>query len=498
MNYLAFDLGAESGRAILGILTKGRLKLEVLHRFTNQAVLLPDGLHWDILYQFSEMKSGLSLYRQKFGRELDGVSCDSWGCDFGLLDSADSLVSNPFHYRDHRTDGVMEKAFRKVPPYGIYQETGIQFMQVNTVYQLYSMVLSGSQLFSVSKTLLLMADLFHFFLSGEKAQEFTLATTTQLYNPVSGGWAKPLFENLNIPLGIMPGIVPPATVLGNLRKKVADEAGLPAIPVIAGANHDTAAAVAACPARKGERFAYLSSGTWSLLGVELPEPLISKPAMEAGFTNEGGVAKTIRFLHNITGLWILQQCRQKWLKESGEKVEYGTLVELAESAPSFLAIINPDDPSFLAPDDMEQAIVRFCQKTRQKAPKAKAEFVRIILESLALRYNQVLQNINRLFPDKEKVDVLYIMGGGSQNRLLNQFTADAVGLPVVAGPVEATAAGNVLAQALATGKLASLAEGRGIIRNSFSLTTYVPKDRDAWLEASDRMEKICKISAKEG
>lgn len=497
MNYLAFDLGAESGRAILGSLTKGRLKLEVLHRFTNQAVLLPDGLHWDILYQFSEMKNGLSLYRQKFGRELAGVSCDSWGVDFGLLDATDSLVSNPYHYRDHRTDGIMEKMFQKIPPYGVYQETGSQFLPFNTIEQLYAMVLSGSPFLSVSKTLLMMADLFHFFFSGARVQEFTLATTTQLYNPVSGTWAKSLFEKLNIPLGIMPEVVSPATVIGNLRKKVAEEVGLPELPVIAGANHDTAAAVVACPARKGERFAYLSSGTWSLLGVELPEPLISKPAMEAGFTNEGGVAKTIRFLHNITGLWILQQCRQKWLKESGEKIEYGALVELAESAPSFLAIINPDDPSFLAPDDMEQAIVRFCQKTRQKAPKAKAEFVRIILESLALRYNQVLQNINRLFPDKEKVDVLYIMGGGSQNRLLNQFTADAVGLPVVAGPVEATAAGNVLAQALATGELASLAEGREIIRNSFSLTTYVPKDRDTWLEASDRMEKICKISAKE-
>jgi rhamnulokinase len=486
MNYLAFDLGAESGRAVLGRLEKNRLTLEILHRFPNRSVLLPDGLHWDTLYLFSEIKAGLSLYRQKYGRELAGVSCDSWGVDFGLLDKNDVLLSNPWHYRDHRTDGIMEKVFKKIPPEEIYRLTGIQFMPFNTIYQMYAMVLSGSPFFSVSQTCLMTADLFHFFLSGEKAQEYTLATTSQLLHPGTGQWAKTIFDKLSLPVQIMPSVTSSGTVIGGLREKLAEEFGLGRVPVIAGASHDTAAAVAGCPVQKGERSAYLSSGTWSLLGVELEKPLINEAAGKAGFTNEGGVAGTIRFLKNVAGLWLLQECRRKWLKE-GEKLDYADLAQMAESAPPFLAVIDPDDPSFLAPDDMTVAIVRFCERTGQKPPAAKGEFVRVILESLALRYHQVIQNINRLFPGKGEVETIRIVGGGSQNQLLNQFTADATGLAVVAGPVEATAAGNIITQALATGEIASVAEGREIIRNSFPLITYQPKNRDAWQEAAGRL-----------
>ena len=476
MNYLAFDLGAESGRTVLGQLENGRLNLEVLHRFPNRPVLLPDGLHWDVPYLFSEVKDSLSVYRQKYGRELAGVSCDSWGVDFALLDKNDSLLGNPYHYRDRRTDGTTEKVFEKIPPEELYRLTGNQPRGINTIFQMYAMVLSGSPVFSVSKTCLMTADLFHFFLSGEKAQEYTLATTSQLLDPGTGRWIESIFTELSLPIEIMPPVVSPGTIIGNLRERVAEEAGLGRVSVIAGASHDTAAAVVGCPAQKGGRFAYLSSGTWSLLGVELESPLINEAARKADFSNEGGVGGTIRFLKNLTGLWILQECRRKWLKE-GEKLEYADLTGMAESA-----------PPFLAPDDMPAAIVRFCEKTGQKPPENKAQFVRIILESLALLYSKSIKEINRLFPERGEVEVLHIVGGGSQNRLLNQFTADATGLTVVAGPVEATAAGNIIIQALATREIGSIAEGREIIRNSFPLVTYQPRNREAWLSAVKRLK----------
>jgi len=490
MNYLAIDLGAESGRVIKGTLNNQRLELEVLHRFANRPVLLPDGLHWDTLYLFSEIKHGLTLFHRKYGRDLAGISCDSWGVDYGLLDKNDCLVSNPYHYRDHRTDGVMEKVFEITPPFEIYRETGIQFMPINTIFQLYCQALSNPELLSASRKMLMTADLFNFFLSGAKTQEFSLATTSQLYNPVSGTWSETLFRKLGLPLEIMPLVCPPATVIGKLTGKLAAETGLPEIPVIAGASHDTADAVAACPAQKNERFAYLSSGTWSLLGVEIPKPLLSKDAMEDGFTNEGGVRDTIRFLHNITGLWILQECRRKWLKSGADGLDYAALVSLAEKTAPFKALINPDDPAFLAPADMEEAIVNFCRKTKQPVPVTRAEFVRTILESLALRYSRFVRIINRLFPDRKPIAVLYIVGGGSQNRLLNQFTANAAGVPVIAGPTEATAAGNILTQALAVKEISALSEAREIVRNSFALETYLPSDQDAWLAAGERLEGL--------
>jgi rhamnulokinase len=472
---------------VLGRLEKSRLELEVLHRFPNRSVLLPDGLHWDTPYLFSEIKDSLSIYRRKYGRELAGVSCDSWGVDFALLDKNDGLLGNPYHYRDHRTDGIMEKVFAKIPSEEIYRLTGIQFRQLNTIFQMYAMVLSGSPLFSVSRNCLMIADLFHFFLSGEKTQEYTLATTSQLLHPGTGQWAKPIFDKLSLPMQNMLPVVFPGTVIGNLREKVAEESGLGRVPVITGASHDTAAAVVGCPAQKGERFAYLSSGTWSLLGVELESPLINAATRKAGFTNEGGVGKTIRFLKNIAGLWLLQECRRAWLKE-GEKLDYADLTGMAGSAPPFLAVIDPDDPSFLAPEDMPAAIVRFCERTGQQAPETKAQFVRVILESLALRYGEVLRKINQLFPERGEAEVLHVVGGGSQNQLLNQFTADATGVTVVAGPAEATAAGNIITQALTTGEIGSIAEGREIIRNSFPPVAYHPKNREDWLAVAERLQ----------
>jgi len=316
-----------------------------------------------------------------------------------------------------------------------------------------------------------------------------LATTSQLFNPVSHTWAKPIFERLSLPFHIMPQICQPATIIGKLNPAVAEETGLFRVSVIAGASHDTAAAVAACPARKGENFAYLSSGTWSLFGAELVKPLINDAAREAGFTNEGGVGNTIRFLKNITGLWILQECRRQWERE-GESLSYPTLVEMAEKAPPFLAVIDVNDPSFLAPKDMVAAIATYCEKTGQRKPEKKGEFVRVILESLALSYRKVLNDLNRVIPERGKIEVLYIMGGGSQNRLLNQFAANACGIPVIAGPVEATAAGNILTQALATGALGSWQEIREIIHNSFPLTTYQPEDSDAWFSAGERLKGL--------
>lgn len=493
MRYLACDLGAESGRIVAGSLGKGRLNLELVHRFSNQPVWLPGGLRWDTLGIFREIVSGLVRYRQAHRTELAGISCDSWGVDFGLLDKHGQLVGNPNHYRSRRFEGAMEKVLAILPAGEIYRRTGIQFLPFNTIYQLYTLASERDPALEISRKLLMTADLVNFFLSGEAAQEFTLATTSQLYDPNRHGWAAGLFRKLDLPLKLMPAVTPPATVIGKLRSRIGSETGLAGTPVIAGASHDTAAAVAACPARPGERFAYLSSGTWSLLGVELKRPLINETVRAEGFTNEGGLGGTYRFLHNITGLWILQECRRAWQHE-GRLYEYPELTALAAKARPFQALINPDHPDFLAPEKMPEAVAGFCRKTGQRPPPDRGGMVRVILESLALRYGQFVRTLNRLGALSGPLEVLYVVGGGSQNELLNQFTANATGIPVVTGPVEATAAGNILAQALAAGEIASIWEGRAAVRAAHDLKTYRPAGRERWTEMLNQMEKVCSMA----
>ena len=443
-------------------------------------------MHWDVLRLFQELKKGLSLAARQTNRQLAGIGSESWGVDFALIGKDNTLLGYPCHYRDKRTEGMMEEAFRRVSKEEIFRRTGIQFMRINTLYQLLSLVISRSPLLEMAESLLPIADLFHFFFSGEKRSEFTLATTSQLYDPREGNWSRVLLDKLGIPLRIMPEVISPGTVLGDLLPEIAEEVGLKKLKVIAPACHDTASAVAAVPVQE-KNWAYLSSGTWSFLGLELPSPIINDKVLEYNLSNEGGVGNTFRFLKNIMGLWLLQQCRRTW-EEKGKSLSYTELTEIAQRSKPFQAFIDPDEEVFLNPPDMPGEIREFCRKTGQSAPQDQASIIRTILESLALKYNMVLRQLEEI--SWRKVDRLHIIGGGVQNCLLCQFTANAAAIPVVAGPVEATATGNILLQALALGDISSLEEGRKIVRASFPLVTYEPEDTNLWEEAYQRFLKV--------
>jgi rhamnulokinase len=487
LSLLAYDLGAESGRAILGQFDGSRLQLVDIHRFPNQPVYLPDGMHWDALRILTEIKRGLSLVVQNYGAPPDGLGIDTWGVDFGLLDAQDVLIGNPYHYRDSRTDGMLEEAFTRMPRAEIFNQTGIQFMQLNSLYQLLSMVVSRSPELEIAKTFLTMPDLFNYWLTGRKACEFTIATTTQCYDPRRGGWAYPLLEALHIPTHIFPEIVQPGSVLATLSPAVADELNIARIPVIPPASHDTGSAVAAVPATggSGNDFAWLSSGTWSIMGVESTVPVINEQTLAFNMTNEGGAGGTIRLSKNIMGLWLVQECRRTWAR-LGENLSYDELTSMAAAAPPLQSLVDPDAPDFLKPGDMPARILAFCARTHQPAPAGKGEMVRCILESLALKYRNVLEYLQKVLG--RQLGVIHIVGGGTQNRLLSQFSADATGCQVITGPVEATATGNLLMQALALGHIRSLAEGRELVRRSFTLETFEPSTAGAaWDEAYERM-----------
>jgi len=425
------------------------------------------------------MKQGLSLYRRQFGPALEGVGLDTWGVDFALIGRDGALLGNPHHYRDPRTEGMFEAAFERVPREEIFEQTGIQFMEINTLYQLLSMRLRGDPTLDQADALLMMPDLFNYWLTGIKACEFSEATTSQLYNPRERAWAHSLLQSLDLPTRIFQEIVQPGTVLGDLRPEVAADAGLEKVPVIAPACHDTGSAVAAVPAQ-GRDFAYISSGTWSLMGIEVTEPVITRDSLEFNFTNEGGVCGTFRFLKNIMGLWLVQECRRAWARE-GEDLSYDEITRLASRAPAHGPLVEPDSHSFLRPGDMPTRIRAFCDRTGQRKPETRGEMARCALESLALKYRWTLEKLEIMAG--QSLGVIHIMGGGCQNQLLCQLTADATQRPVIAGPVEATAAGNVLMQALARGHLASLAEARELVRRSFEVITYEPGATEGWDEA---------------
>lgn len=486
--HLAFDLGAASGRAILGRRQDNRLALEEVHRFPNHGVRLPSGLHWDVLQIWSEMQHGLAKAVTACGGSLQSVAVDTWGVDFALLATDDSLLANPYHYRDRRTDGILERAFARMPRAEIYRRTGVQTMQINSLFQLLVMVEAGSPLLDVAGRFLNMPDLFNFWLAGVKVNEFTIATTSQCYSPLLDDWDGELLQAMDIPTHLFGELHGPATPLGALRPGVCDETGARSVPIVA-AGHDTACAVAAVPAT-GSGFIFLSSGTWSLMGIEAAEPIITAASRDAEMTNEGGVAGTYRFLKNIMGMWLLQECRRTWRQE-GSDLSYDDLTGLAAGAPAFGPFVLPDDDRFLAPGDMPARIQAFCAETGQAVPQTRGEIVRCILESLALTYRGVANHLEIL--SGRALPVIQIIGGGSQNRLLNQFTADATGRKVVAGPVEATAIGNVLLQMLALGEIGSVAEGRQLVRRSFDLETYRPRNHDGWDEA---YEQFCSLQQK--
>ncbi len=471
MNFLALDLGAESGRALLGRLQNGALEVSEIYRFSNEPVRCRGELHWDILRLWHEVKKALG---EGSLPKLESVGVDTWGVDYALLGEEGRLLENPYHYRDSRTDGIMDAVFSIVPRERIYQVTGIQFLPFNTLYQLFAASRLTPKTILAAQALATIPDLLNYWLCGNLVSEYTNATTTQLVDGRSRGWAAGLLGELDLPSRLLQPIVQPGTVVGGIRGDVST--ALEGTPVVAPACHDTGSAVAAVGA--SGKSAFLSSGTWSLLGAELAEPVITARARDLNFTNEGGVCGTIRLLKNIGGLWLLQSCRRSWAA-SGRDFPYEELMEAAaDDRRAFLSLFDPDHPSFLNPDDMPSAIAEYCRRTEQPVPSGPGEYTRAILESLAFKYRTVLDSLEEL--TGIRFEEIRIMGGGSRNRLLNQFTADATGRTVVAGPAEATALGNIAMQMLAAGAVGSLAEARELIERSFPVERFEPFAVDRW------------------
>jgi rhamnulokinase len=484
-HFLGFDLGASSGRTVLGTLQDDKISTKELHRFSNDTINILGNLRWNIVDLFENIKQGMKACASEITTKPESIAVDTWGVDYGLFAADGNMLGLPYGYRDVRTDEMMDEFFKIIPRDHVYELTGIQFMQLNTLFQLFSMVRSKSPVLNVVSDLLFMPDMINYFLTGIKKTEFTIATTSQLYNPRKQDWDDVLFSALGISKNIMQKIVPPGTMLGNLLEVVAAETGLDQIPVVATASHDTGSAVASVPA-DGHDWAYISSGTWSLVGVEITKPIINKQSLEFNFTNEGGVGGTFRFLKNCMGLWPIQQCRKAW--SNAKKLSYDELTKLAASARPFVAVIDPDYQGFLNPPDMPEAIRAYCQKTGQQIPQNRADMTRSILEGLALKYRFIFDQIKQLHP--HPINRTHIIGGGTQNKLLCQFTANATGIPVVAGPVEATAIGNIMVQAMGLGIVKSPTEIRGIIANSFDLEKYEPQDTKKWNSAYERFINV--------
>lgn len=467
--YIAVDLGAESGRVMLGIVSPDKIRLEEVHRFQNGPIDQKGTLRWDFVRLLSEVKTGIGKTAKQTKGNMSGIGVDSWGVDFGLLDEKGNLIEMPYHYRDSRTNGMLEKAFELIPKRKIYEHTGIQFAQYNSAYQLLSIRLSNSPTLAKANRLIFIADLVSYFLCGRTYAEYTLASTSQLMDMQTGKWSKEVFVKLDLPIEIMPDIIQPGNVVGTLTKKVAGEIGCCPIPVIAVGSHDTASAVAAVPADDKTNWAYLSSGTWSLLGVESPRAIVNDKTFAYPFTNEGGVEGTIRLLKNIMGLWLVQECKKHWQKQDND-LSYAQLTSMAQNAKPFAATIDVDDSCFYAPGRMPERINKYLVKTGQKPIDDKGQMVRMILENIAGRYAETINRLEEVTGDS--IDRLHVVGGGSQNELLNQLTANVIARKVIAGPVEATAIGNVLMQARATGQIINLAQARSLVRKSSSLREY--------------------------
>ena len=485
--FIGVDLGASSGRVFAGLLDDDGLAMHELHRFDNEPITVDETLCWDIQRLFGQIKRGLAAFARAFGPEADGVGVDTWGVDFGLVGSDGSMLGHPAHYRDRRTEGMAEKVYARIDAGRLYEITGIQFLPFNTIFQLMSMVDAASPALQDAETLLFMPDLLNYLLTGRRVSEHTIASTSQMLDARGRDWSDAIVLALGLRREIMPPLVAPGSVVAPLDSGVGGEVGLSACPVIAPAGHDTASAVAAVPAEGRSRWAYISSGTWSLMGVELPEPLIDERAMAANFTNEAGVAGTVRFLKNIAGLWLMQQCRKVW-QEQGVGCRYDQLTGEAERAEPFRSLVDPDDACFLDPPDMTEAITAFCARTNQPAPKTPGEFTRCIYESLALAYRRTLGTLEGLIGSR--IEVLHVLGGGSRDALLCQATADACDVVVEAGPAEATSVGNVLMQAMAVGRISSLGQLREFSRRSSDLRRYRPQQTSAWERQAARFEAL--------
>jgi rhamnulokinase len=482
-HYLAIDLGAESGRVMLGSLAGGRLSVEEIHRFANVPVRIQGTLRWDLLNLFSEMKEGLRKAAAR-GEPISGISTDAWGVDYVLFREREPMVTNAFHYRDSRTDGAMEKVFAKVPADRIFADTGIQFMPINTLYQLFMDAQQRPEVLEWADRFLNIGDYFNYLLAGTPYGEASLASTSQLYNPVQKDWAWDLIARLGLPKKLFPPLVLPGTGLGPLLSEVALETNLKGAKVIAGCSHDTAAAVAAVPGQ-GQDWAFLSSGTWSLLGTELGAPLINADSRKYNFTNEAGYGGTILFRKNIVGLWIVQECRRAWA-EMGNEYAYEELTAMAEAAEPLRSLIRPEDARFGKPGRMPGKLADYCRETGQPVPTDPGSMIRCVLESLALLYARTLGECAAA--TGRRFRALHVVGGGSRNRLLNQLTADALQLPAHAGPVEATAIGNLLIQARTLGH--ETGDLRSVVRRSFPIETFSPTAAGMWHGAAKRFEAL--------
>ena len=486
LRFLGFDFGASSGRAMLGTFDGETIDIREIHRFSNDPVMLCGRFVWDLPRLVFEMKQALNKLSRE-GIRVSGIGIDTWGVDFGLLDAQGRLLGLPVHYRDSRTEGVMEEVFRIVPREELFGLTGIAFNSFNTLFQLYAMKRDADSTLEMAESMLFMPDLLAYFLTGQKGVEYTIASTSQLLDPARRDWSEAVFDRLGLPKKLMAPIQRPGALRGTLLPEIARECGVEEIPVYAVGGHDTASAVAAVPATQ-ENFAYLSSGTWSLLGVEIPEPMCAPEVLRAGYTNEGGADGSIRLLKNIMGLWIIQECKREWDRRS-DAIGFAELVERARKAPPFKAILDVDDEIFLAPGDMPARIQDYCRRTGQPVPEGRGEISRVIYESLALKYRWAVERLEKDILGR-RVEVLHIVGGGSKNEMLNQFTADALQRRVVAGPGEGTVIGNLLLQARAVGAIPDMKALRRVVERSFPTQTYLPGDAAAWDAAYARYLKL--------
>ncbi len=483
---VAVDLGAQSGRVAVGLLDEGRLSVEEVHRFANIPAPAGGTLYWDVLSLYRGVLEGLRAAVRRAGGQVDSVGVDTWGVDFALLDRAGRLLQNPVHHRDARGQRGMEHALARVSARELYERTGIQIMPINTIFQLAAMVEEEDPALEAAETLLLIPDLLHYWLSGSLGCELTNATTTACLDPRWGSWAHDLLARLGIPAYLFPDVVPPGTTLGPLRDDVLRETRLRGAQVVAPATHDTASAVAAVPFRSVGAV-YVSAGTWSLVGIEVPGPVIDDRTFAANLTNEGGVAGTTRLLRNVTGLWLLHECRRTWAEE-GCDWTFDELLVQAEKAPPFRSLVDPDDPTFAPPGDMPARIRAFCERRGQPSPSSPGEVVRCVLEGVVLGQRRAVELL-RMAAGADPAEV-HVVGGGARNRLLCQWTADATGLPVLAGPEEATLVGNLLVQAMGLGELGSLEEARDVVRSSLAPTVYEPGEREGWEEAYARFQDV--------
>lgn len=485
--FFAFDLGATSGRSILGTLHNGKLELKELTRFPNRILRINNKYYWNIYTLFEELKKGIAT-AQKQGFNLNSIGIDTWGVDFIYVAKDGSFLGMPRSYRDPYTNGISEEYFTLIPREQVYERTGIQIMNFNSLFQLYAAHKEASSALEYAESILFIPDALNYLLTGKKACEYTIASTSQFLNPNTRQIEASLLAAANVNENLIPAIIMPGTMIGCLTHDIQKECETTGVPVIAVAGHDTGSAVVSVPA-ENENFAYLSSGTWSLMGIEVKEPIINEKSYQLNFTNEGGVEGTTRFLKNITGMWLLEQCRKEW-EHNGSCYTYPEIVEMSDSAEGFGSLIDPDDELFANPESMTEAIRNYCCQTEQKIPGTHAEIIRCIFDSLALKYKYVLNSLQQVAPFQ--IEKLHVIGGGSQNKLLNQATANAIGMPVVAGPAEATAIGNVMMQAKGLGLVSSLNEIRSIIRNSFALEVFYPQDVELWHIAYNKFLTIIK------